>query len=136
MSENVIHAKIVAHKGFLVLELVSDRSIANQVVTSKDIEKASGQIVLDSAKHLGISSEASGLLMQVRPNGDKHHDDMHSFVNEETGLHVFGWPGTPNMIIRPGDIMGHKLFISSPPHQEIENIVPEGAKNFIDSLAG
>lgn len=134
MSHPEVYAKIVAHGGFLIFEMIATKSVANEVVTSVDVTHSPVQLVLDSAKYLGISREALGLLATIKPFGGKPLGDLQSFINDENGQHVFGWPGTPNMIIRPSDIQGHKYFIANPPHITIENVVPEDAAAFIDTL--
>ncbi|MDU8350789.1 hypothetical protein RYA05_02655 [Pseudomonas syringae pv. actinidiae] len=134
MSQPELHAKVVAHNGFLIFEMLSQKSIPDEVVTSVDVPHSPMQLVLDSAKYLGVSREALQLLFIVKPFGGKPLGDLQSFINDQNGQHVFGWPGTTNMIIRPADIQGHKYFISTPPHIAIENDVPEEAAAFIETL--
>lgn len=125
-----MHARITAYKGMLVLELLATKSISNEVATSLDTPGNMGQVIMDTAKHLGVSIEALELMKPLR----RGHDDLGDidwFQSTGSG-DCFAWLGGPYAIKDP-----KKLETSSSwrigAHQVITNEVPAGARQFIDS---
>ena len=127
-----MHAKVTAYKGKLVCELVADKSIENEVVTTIDTPSTFGQVIMNTAKNLGVSKEALELMKTVKIGRDDLGDiDWFNSVQGD----VFGWIGGPYNIIDPAEAetaRGFKILA----HIEIENEVPAGAMEAIDSGAG
>ena len=127
-----MHAKITAYKGMLVCELVADKSIDDEVVTTLDNPSTFGQVIMNTEKNLGVSKEALELMKTVKIGHDDLGDiDWFSSVKGDT----FGWIGGPYNIVNPANAetaRGFKILA----HILIENEVPEGAMKAIDAGAG
>lgn len=123
-----IQANITAYKGKLVCELLAKKSIDNVVTTSFDTSSF-GQIVHDTANHLGVSKEAFDLLKTV--NSCYGLGDIDWFSTRD-GKFSFGWMGSPCRIVHIDRCeASHNFCLGA--FIEIENNVPEGAKRAIDA---
>jgi hypothetical protein len=127
-GEENMHAHVTAYKGLLVLELRVEKSIENEVVSSLDKPGNLGQIIMDSAKNVGISEQALALLKTVRRGSDSL-GDIDWFKSGDKA--VFGWLGGPYRIADPKVIEGSREY-GIFDHVAIPNDVPAGAKEAID----
>ena len=127
----MLHAKVTAHKGILVLELLAEKSIENEVVTTLDTPSTIGQVIMDTGAHLGVSAEALELLKGIK----RGHDDLGDvdWFSASDGEAVFGWLGGPKRLCNPTKIEGSSSYSASLPHVLIPNDVPEGARECIDN---
>lgn len=128
-----MHAHITAYKGLLVLELRVDKSIPNEVkvVMNQDKPGNLGQVIMDTTRNLGVSADALELLKKVRRG---HYDigDIDWFRAGDSA--AFGWLGSPYRIVDPDAVEGSRTY-GIFGHVTIPNDVPEGARQFIDSVA-
>jgi len=125
-----MHAHITAYKGKIVCELLADKSIEGEVTTSLDRPGNFGQIIHDTAKHLGVSAEAMALLKTIRPGHDSLGDI--DWFGTSDGAASFGWIGGPYNIVDPKKCDASRDY-KILGYVEIPNDVPEGAKAAIDS---
>jgi hypothetical protein len=124
-----MHAHITAYKGKLVLELRVTKSIPNEVVTNLDKPGNLGQVIMDTARNLGVSAEALELLKKVR----RGHDDLGDIDWFRAGdSAAFGWLGGIYRIADPEQVEGSSSY-GTFAHVVIPNDVPEGARQAIDS---
>lgn len=124
-----LYAKVYAYKGLLVLELCATESNDN-VATSIDNPDSFGQVIMDTQKHLGVSPEALALLKPLSRGRDSLGDL--DWFTDSTGRDVFAWIGGPYHIVSPAECETTRDWdIRS--HVVIENTVPQGAKDHIDT---
>lgn len=126
-----IHANVTAYKGKLVIELLAQKSIANEVTTSLDTPGVFGQVIENTKEHLGVSKEAIELLKQVKKGYDSIGDV--DWFKVDNGNYAFGWIGGPYAIVDPMKAEGSSTYIVPNDYIEIENNVPDGAKVYLDS---
>ena len=126
----MLHAKVTAHKGNLVLELLAEKSIENQVITTLDTPFTIGQVIMDTGTHLGISAEALELLNGIKRDNDDFGDV--DWFRTSDGKACFGWLGGPKRLCDPSRIEGSSSYESNLPHIQIPNDVPDGARQCID----
>lgn len=124
-----MHAHITAYKGKIVCELLATKSIDGEVTTSLDKPGNFGQIIHDTAKHLGVSAEALALLNTMRAGHDSL-GDVDWFVTGDDKA-SFGWIGGPYNILDPKECEPSRDY-KVLDHVVIPNDVPEGAKSAID----
>ena len=86
-----MYAKITAHKGFLVVELLAKRSIAGQVTTNLDKPACAGTTIHDTKNNLGVSPEALELLKSLKRA--KHSIGELDWSRDLHGSPCFGWIG-------------------------------------------
>lgn len=128
-----MHATITAYKGRLIFNLITRKSVKNELITNLDNKNIPGHIIINTKKNLGISHEALTLLKQI--NKVKHDDDEGRINWEKSyqGLDSFTWFGMPSDIRKPEDLLGAKTY-KIMNYMHIENDVPEGARQAIDKL--
>lgn len=125
-----MHARITAYKGQLVLELLAAQSIPNEVATSLDSPGNLGQVIMNTAQNLGVSAEALALMKGLK----RGHDDLGDidwFTSQGAG-DCFGWLGGPYAIKNPQQVETSSSWKMGA-HVVIDNVVPEGAREFIDA---
>jgi hypothetical protein len=127
-----MHAEITAYKGRIVIELKVKKSIPGEVLTSQDTPRVAGQVVSDTARHLGVSAEALCLLKAVRRNSADAGELDWSKTPE--GKAVFGWKGGRCAIFNPEACAGSRKF-KVYGYLTIPNNVPDGARKQLDKLA-
>ncbi len=125
-----MHARVTTYKGLLVLELLATQSIQNEVSTSLDRPGNIGQVIMNTAKHLGVSPEALTILKTL-PKGQDSLGDIDWFQSDAQG-ECFGWLGGPYAIKDPARVETSAAWKVGE-HVVIENDVPEGARTFIDA---
>lgn len=127
-----MHAKIKAYKGYLVCELLAEKSIDGEVASSIDNPGNFGQVIMDSGKHVGISPEAYELLKTIRPGRDAIGDV--DWFGSSDGKAAFCWIGPPRQLIKASVAVGSRDYRTNYPYVEIENDVPEQAIEAIDAI--
>lgn len=127
-----MHAKITAYKGIIVCELIARQSIKDEVHTSLDNTGVFGQVIMDTAKHLGASDEAIALLREVR-NGTGSLGEIDWFATGDK--FAFGWIGGPNTLLDPLKAEGSRdNRVRDGAYITIANDVPAGAVDAIDDM--
>lgn len=122
-------ANITSYKGRLVIELL-ERSSTDECVTSLDTPGVFGQVIMNTDKNLGVSSEAVDLMKKVKAGHDSIGEiDWFSSAKGDT----FGWIGGPFTIVDPTTAETARNF-SIRSYQPIDNVVPAGAMAAIDSM--
>lgn len=129
-SNMTIHARVTTYKGKIICELVTQKSIKNEILTSIDHGMKLGQVVFNTSKHLGISKEALSLLKLLKP-GKQALGKLSWFSHN--GTNHFGWLGEPYSIFDVSTLEVSKEY-QILNHQEIINDVPPGAKKAIDDM--
>lgn len=130
-----MYGKITAYKGHIVCELLVDKSIEGEVATSLDNKDRFGQVVLNSAKNLGVSPEALILLSKVKRGRDSI-GDLDWFVTNVPGQepgHAFAWMGGVKSIKFPADCETSRQFVLGG-YVPIENESAQGAMEAIDKM--
>ena len=126
-----MHAEITAYRGRLVLTLLADHSIPGEVTTSHDNPRFPGQVIYDTAIHLGISDKALQLLRKIQP-GNEEVGDLNWFVNDD-GKPAFFWRGGRHAIFSIEYCHAARGF-DIHPYARIPNRVPEGARAQLDAM--
>lgn len=130
---STLHAKITAYKGNIVCELIADKSIDGEVATSLDIPTNIGQVIMNTAEHLGVSPEALELLKSVKVGHDSIGDV--DWFRSDDGKDNFGWIGGPYAVVTAATAEAARGFaVDNRAYQPIPNDVPAGAIEYIDSL--
>lgn len=132
------HASITAHKGHLVFTLNTHASIKDEVATSVDNPFSFGQVIMNTAKNLGVSEEALALLKTV-PRGRDAVGDVGWFVTDRVG-YAFSWIGGPCSVKKPEEIEGARDYMAASAPIDIlktfcviiPNDVPAGAVSAIN----
>jgi hypothetical protein len=127
-----MHAEITAYKGRIVIELKVKKSIPGEVLTSQDTPRVAGQVVSDTARHLGVSAEAISLLKTVRRSSEDAGELDWSKTLE--GKANFGWKGGRCAIFDPKACAGSRKFKVGG-YVTIPNNVPEGARKQLDKMS-
>ena len=127
-----MHAEITAYKGRIVIELKVKKSIPGEVLTSQDTPRVAGQVVTDTARHLGVSAEALSLLKEVRRSSEDAGELDWSRTAE--GKAAFGWKGDRCAIFNPQACAGSRKFKVGG-YVTIPNNVPEGARKQLDKMS-
>lgn len=94
-------AKITAHKTFLAIELIAEKSIKGKLTLSFDNPGCIGQIIHGLKDQLGVSKEALELLAKI----GKSHDDLGEvdcFKSGDGNLN-FGWMGGGKKLVNVED---------------------------------
>lgn len=120
-----MYAKITAHKGFLIVELLAKKSIPGAVTTNLDKPSCVGSFIHKTKDNLGISIEALDILKRLK-RSKKGLGEM-DWSKDEAGQGLFGWVGGAKRLIDP------KLIEVSPSwqileHTSISNEVPSEVK--------
>lgn len=126
-----MHAEITAYRGRLIITLLANRSIPGEVLSSQDNPRFPGQLICDTARHLGVSKEALRLLRRL-PACDKEAADLNWFELEE-GTPTFFWRGGRYAVLSPEYCCVAKEF-DIREHVSIPNRVPAGARAQLDAL--
>ncbi|AXQ70017.1 hypothetical protein HOU03_gp251 [Caulobacter phage CcrSC] len=127
-----MHAKITAYKGLLVIEMTTLESIVGEVTCSLDTPGTFGQVINDTAKHLGISEEGIALMKAFKTNRSSL-GDIDWFATGE-GKHAFGWIGGPFALKDPTTDEGSRDYrVFDGAYVSIPNDVPQGAREAIDA---
>jgi hypothetical protein len=125
-----IHARVTTYKGKIICELVTQKSIKNEILTSIDHGMKLGQVVFNTSKHLGISKEALSILKLLKP-GKQALGTLSWFSHN--GTNHFGWLGEPYSIFETSGLEISKEY-QILAHQEIINDVPPAARKAIDDM--
>ncbi|MFA5489963.1 MAG: hypothetical protein WC284_12200 [Candidimonas sp.] len=125
-----MHAKIVAYKGLILCELLTHHDVDDEVATSIGNPDRFGQVIMNSAKNVGISAEALALLQTLK-KGTGSLGDIDWFRAED-GDGVFGWIGAVRAIFDPKNCETSRDYRSDLGHVVIPNDVPDQAKEAID----
>lgn len=125
-----MHAEITAYKGRIIFNLITRKSVKNEVITKLDKPETVGHVIINTKKNLGISQEALNLLKKINKGDDFiGHLDWSKKYN---GLDSFIWNGQASDIKKPCDVEAAKTYkISS--YVLIDNNVPQEAAKAIDS---
>jgi hypothetical protein len=124
-----MYAKVTAHRGFLIFELLVDKS-NEEVATNLDRPGNLGQVIMNTKKNVGISDEAMALLKTVKNSYDAIGDvDFFATVDEKN---AFSWLGGPREIKDPKSIEGARNTNWDLPYIKIPNEPPAGAIEVID----
>lgn len=126
-----MHAEITAYRGRLIITLLANRSIPGAVITSQDNPRFPGQLICDTARHLGISKEALRLLRTL-PVGSDEAGDLNWFRTDK-GKPMFFWRGGRYAVFSPEYCCTAKDF-NIREHVCIPNRVPAGAREQLDAL--
>lgn len=127
-----MHAKVMAHRGFLVCELVATRSISDEVSTNLDQPGFAGHVIHDTRLHLGVSPEALRLLKDIK-RGTQKTSEVDWFL-DNNGRPAFAWSGA-RYLIRHQSLLEGSLRFEVGAHKVISNEVPEGARTAIKRIA-
>lgn len=123
-----MHAKITAHRGILVFDLLATES-SDEVATSLDRPGNMGQVIMNTAKNLGVSAEALQLLRSLKRGHDSLGDI--DWFKTRDGQHAFSWLGAPHALKDPKTAETSRQYHIGG-YVAIANEVPEGAKAAID----
>lgn len=131
VSEKTIYAEVTAYNDILVIEYKTEAS--NDMVTSPYDKPGNLGYVIGDTGHVGISEEAYALLSLVKRSGDAIGDI--DIFKLDKGGYAFSTLGGMCSLIDPKMAEGGRTFVVPPLScfQVIENNVPEGAKEAIDS---
>lgn len=122
------HARITAHKGILVVELVPDR--ANGEGTSTHKLRNLATVIHDTGRHLGVSEEALSLLKLVQRGLDRLGE--FAWFSSDDGKDHFAWMGGPKRLVNPTSVAAARDYAILA-HQVIPNHVPDGARMAIEA---
>ncbi len=125
-----MHARITAHKGILVVELVRNQVTADAGRSSLDKLRNLGTIVHDTRRYLGVSDEALALLKVVKRGLDRIGD--FAWFRSDDGMDHFAWLGGPKRLVDPKEVATARSY-EILAHQVIPNDVPEGARAAIEA---
>jgi hypothetical protein len=125
-----MHARITAHKGILVVELVQNQVTEDGGRSSADKLHNLGTIVHDTRRYLGVSNEALALLKVVKRGLDRIGD--FAWFRSDDGMDHFAWLGGPKRLVDPKEVATARTY-EILAHQVIPNEVPEGAKAAIEA---
>ncbi|MCA9231758.1 MAG: hypothetical protein KDA57_13995 [Planctomycetales bacterium] len=134
MSVENLHARVTEYRKHLVLEILAEKSVYDQVRTSKDDIGVIGQIVIGSKEFVGISPEAYALLETVKPGRDNMGDL--DWFKVDDGRYCFAWFGSPYRVVDPHhpDFEAAANFAVHPGEfVSVPNDVPDEAKEVIDA---
>lgn len=131
MTNKEIYAEVTTHKDILVIEYKTEDS--NDIVTSPYDKPGNLGYVIGDTGHVGISEEAYALLSLIKRSGNAIGDIDIFKLNK--GGYAFSTLGGMCSLIDPKMAEGSSTFVVPPLScfQVIENNVPEGAKEAIDS---
>ncbi|MFJ4289526.1 hypothetical protein ACIP1U_06990 [Cupriavidus sp. NPDC089707] len=121
-------ARITAHKGILVVELVPDQ--ANGDGTSPSKLRNLATVIHDTGRHLGVSEEALALLKLVKRGLDRIGD--FAWFSSDDGKDHFAWLGGPKRLVNPASVAAARDYAILA-HRVIPNHVPDGAKVAIET---
>lgn len=121
-------ARITAHKGILVVELVPDP--ANGDGTSTDKLRNLATVIHDTGRHLGVSKEALALLKMVKRGLDRIGD--FAWFSSDDGKDHFAWLGGPKRLVNPTSVAAARDYAILA-HRVIPNQVPDGARMAIET---
>ena len=134
--KNNVKAKVVAYKGYLIIECLADKSEKDICTLSIDNPNCIGQVIHNTKDHLGISEQAVKLLKQVKRSNDDLGEIDYWKCDDDTWH--FSWLGGTKRIVNPNDedctssnsyeVPDASKYIS------IKNEVPEEAKKIIDKI--
>lgn len=124
-----MHATVNAYKGFLVIELLANKSIKDEVVSTIDTPGVMGQVIMNTEANLGVSQEALDLLSNMRKCGGSFSEV--DWFSVDGGGHAFGWMGGTKALFNASETEVSRTF-SIGAHVVIPNNVPQGAKDAID----
>ncbi|CAG9187401.1 hypothetical protein [Cupriavidus pinatubonensis] len=128
-----MHARITAHKGILVVELVQNQAPeagATGVRSNVDKLRNLGTIVHDTRRYLGVSEEALALLKVVKRGLDRIGD--FAWFRSDDGVDHFAWLGGPKRLVDPKEVATARSY-EILGHQVIPNEVPAGARAAIEA---
>ncbi|CAG2150516.1 hypothetical protein LMG31506_04210 [Cupriavidus yeoncheonensis] len=125
-----MHARITAHKGILVVELVQNQVTEDGGRSGLDKLRNLGTIVHDTRRYLGVSDEALGLLKIVKRGLDRIGD--FAWFRSDDGMDHFAWLGGPKRLVDPKEVATARSY-EILAHQVIPNEVPEGARAAIEA---
>ena len=128
-----LKAKVVAYKGYLVIECLAEKSAKDVCTLSIDNPSCIGQVIHNTSKHLGISKEAIKLLEQV-PKGNDSLGDI-DFFKSNDGFWNFAWIGGPKKLANPIDCESSRDYSVPQKSQyiEIKNDVPKEVVTLLDN---
>jgi hypothetical protein len=124
-----MQARITAHKGILVVELVQNQA-ADGVRSNLDKLRNLGTIIHDTRRYLGVSEEALALLKVVKRGLDRIGD--FSWFRSDDGMDHFAWLGGPKRLVDPKEVATARSY-EILAHQRIPNEVPAGARAAIEA---
>lgn len=129
-----MHAKITAHRGFLIFDLLATCSIEDEVATSIDRPGNFGQVIMNTAKNVGISPEALELLKKIKPGRDSIGDV--DWFSSDDGMDNFAWIGGPKAIkdTRDSDLAGSRDYRIRETFVSIPNESDPGAIAAIEEI--
>lgn len=129
-----MQARVTAHRGILVVELVHDpvreRAEQGQGPSNMDRLRDLCTVIRDTGKYLGVSAEALMLLRKVK-RGIGRIGDFAWYRNDD-GKDSFAWMGGPKRLINPEEAETAREYAILA-HRIIANEVPEGARKAIDA---
>lgn len=131
MTNKEIYAEVTAYNDILVIEYKTEDS--NDIVTSPYDKPGNLGYVIGDTGHVGISEEAYALLSLIKRSGNAIGNIDIFKLNK--GGYAFSTLGGMCSLIDPKMAEGSSTFVVPPLScfQVIENNVPEGAKEAIDS---
>ena len=122
------HARITAHRGILVVELLPDQE--NGEATSANKLRNLATVIHDTGRHLGVSEEALALLKMVKRGLDAIGD--FAWFSSDDGRDHFAWLGGPKRLVNPAAVAAARSYAILA-HRVIPNEVPEGARKAIEA---
>lgn len=122
------HARITAHRGILVVELLPDQSNGEAASTNK--LRNLGTVIHDTGRHLGVSAEALALLTMVKRGLDRIGD--FAWFSSDDGKDHFAWLGGPKRLVNPTAVEAARGYAILA-HRVIPNEVPDGARMAIEA---
>ncbi|CAG2160173.1 hypothetical protein [Cupriavidus numazuensis] len=125
-----MHARITAHRGILVVELVQNRATEEGTRSNLDKLRSLGTIIHDTRRHLGVSEEALSLLRVVKRGLERIGD--FAWFRSDDGTDHFAWLGGPKRLVNPSEVATARTY-EILAHQVIPNEVPEGARAAIEA---
>jgi len=131
MTNKEIYAEVTAYNDILVVEYKTEDS--NDMVTSPYDKPGNLGYVIGDTGHVAISEEAYALLSVIKRSGDAIGDI--DIFKLDKGGYAFSTLGGMCSLIDPRIAEGSRTYVVPPLScfQVIENNVPEGAKEAIDS---
>lgn len=126
-----MHAHVTAYKNHLVIEALATKSIKDEAHLSIDNPTCFGQVIMNTAKNLGVSAEALELLKYLKRGRDSL-GDINWFATTNGTNSAFSWIGGMQAIKDINEIETSRDYVVMG-YVLIPNNVPQGAMEAIDN---
>lgn len=126
-----VQARVTAHRGILVVELLAKKSIKGVVTSNIDTPNNLGTVIHNTGTNLGVSAEALALLKTIRKGHDAIGDV--DWFRSNDGHDNFAWLGGPKRLMDPATAQAARGYAMLG-HKVIPNTASVQAKAAVDQL--